>query len=209
MSLILPSIGAFGHTAAGGGTLSYVSSGIAVNSTITIPAGNSGDIVIAAGTRHSSGTASTSATDYTHIDYASSGNSEVSAFYRVYDGTSHSFTCTGAEGVVYSIYRPSGGTASVGAGVAQGGSSLAVPLSALTLDNTNGSSWIVGIWNLKVGNLADDYTDLINRQNQLFTSVRYFGVEDSNGGLSSWAEHTADGNSADEWSTCAIEVKVT
>lgn len=210
MSLILPAIGAFGHTAAGGGSLTYVTSGSALADNVSVPSHTSGDIIIAGGFRHTAGSAPSTPSGYTDIATAIGDNMRTSAFYKASDGSTHTLTITNAEGVAFSIYRPSGGTAAIGGSATDNNSVNPINIPAVTMDVGDGSSWIVALWAAKDGGVfTPGWTGLTSRQVQTFTAMREMGIDDTNAGVSSWAQVGLNGQDTDYWSAIALEIKLT
>lgn len=194
-------------TTASAGSISFIDSNDAVADTVSIPSHSSGDLIVVFGVKGTGGSLPSTLTGYTH---QSSANTYVTCFTQVSDGTPTSVTITGATGMMVGIYRPTGGTIAVGDAQTSSGTSNTPTIPALTLDVTDGSSWVV-VGHLHRGDntSAANFSGVTERENVNTSSTRWGYYYDSNGGVASYSGETGTAALSDAWETVAIEVKVT
>jgi hypothetical protein len=172
-------------------------------SSVSITSTLNADLILVFAYNGSAATAPTLASGFTTLDSGvatSQGmivGSKVSA-----GGDTDSGTWTGATNVVCLVYRG----ASIGAEIKANGSSTILNYPALTMQVTDGTSWIVGFGGARTATagMNGSTTTLVNRTSQ--TTVN--GL-DSGTGLLSWAGENLTFTTTSRWFGVTVEIKST
>lgn len=182
-------------------SISFVAQASAATTSVTLPTHNVGDYIIIIAYRTATSAPSLPA-GYTSILTSSGNANSFTIGYKVATGSDTSGTWTNATGVAADIYR------GVGAIGASSGSthaaSTTITLPALTLTDTSGSSWVVGMAASKATTISTP-TGTTQRSSQAITGG-LIKVVDTNGGVTSWATHTATNGSSTVTVEAAFEL---
>jgi hypothetical protein len=174
--------------------------------TITIPAHQSGDLmVIFAYRRNASGeiTLPSGWTDLINVN--GSGTQACRCGYRVATSNSEtSGTWTNAQAMLVHVFR---GQDTVGASNSTTGSGTTVTFPALTMHVASGTSWVLGFAGHRAGNFSGAPSGMTLREN--FGSEGNYNAmcADTNGGVSSWSAQTTTVSSTGNWIGATIEIK--
>jgi len=205
--------------AGGGGSVQHISTSSGSDSTdnMTIPANNSGDVVLLYAVRSTGGGAmSTTLSGWTLAQNSDSGaNGQVTVFYRT-DAPSGTVTVTNSDRLFSGVYRPTAGTLSIGDTAENSGTSGVANIPALTLQNTDGSSLVAAVLFHRGSTLAQiDITDaggnlLTERDEQLVAAAsRSAAIGDTNSGVASYPlQSTITDDDTSIFCTVSIEVKI-
>lgn len=169
--------------------ISYISSADVQASTLTMPAHQIGDMLIMFAYRENN-TPPTTPAGWTILDSPTGANTNSAAVaYKIAGSASEtSGTWTNASMLVCAVYR---GVSHIGAHAVNNGASATVSYPALTLDITDGTSWVVGFAGHRSvnGSVATAPTGMTNR-NSLEGTTSDGAVHDTNGGVASWSART-------------------
>ena len=170
--------------------ISFIGATSAETNAVTPPAHIAGDLLIAFAYRDGANTVPTLASGWTAINSAGANTNAYRVAYKV--AASSSETCTGwtgANSVNCHVYR---GAYLPGASIHSSASSTTLTYPALTLQNTSGSSWVVGFAghrSIDTTTINNPPTGMTNRRVQLGTTCDV-ASHDTNGGVSSWISRT-------------------
>lgn len=202
--------------AANAAPLTYVASAKGVN-TVTLPSHQAGDVLIAWAIRDGSSTPPSLPAGWTRISPSNlcCNSLGFTLAWKVASTSNETVgTFSNASSLIVSQYRPGNGySVSIGA-YATGGSSSAVNASypALTLQTTDGSSWVLGFFGHRspnIGSLASAPTGMTTRATDQ-DAIDSIAVHDSAGGVSSWAAtNVVHTGTASTFRTAVLELKVT
>jgi hypothetical protein len=186
--------------------ISYVGGQVGVN-TLTIPTHQVGDLIIAFAYRDGNNTAPTVPNGWTLIGTASGGNSNSSvACYKIAQSTSETFgTFTNATSVLCHVYR---GAKDVGGQNSNGAQSTTVNYPAVTMQVTDGSSWVVGFAGHRSvnTNLQNPPTGMVLRTPVLDATDEAAGF-DTDGGVTQWnSTNVSIGGTSSGWRSRTIEL---
>lgn len=124
--------------------------------------------------------------------------------YRIAAGGETSITLSTSAYINGTIYRTTTGALSIGANADNMvGSGTSATIPGLTLQNTSGSSWVLGSISSIGGTLTSTGGFTARSSGNAFQKHG-----DSNAGVSSWAASTATASSAAPWYTGSVEMKV-
>ncbi len=190
---------------------SFIGADSGVNS-VAIPTHAVGDLILIFAFRDGAGTTPTLPAGYTSSADNSANNSSFRLGYKIATSTSEtSGTWTDATAVLVQVYRPSvNATLSLGStpNSFTDGFETIVTYPSLTLDITDGSSWVAGFVGHRANNTATNTppTGMVNRS--YFTDViNRAGGQDTNGGVAAWSSTTIDvGGSASAYHSIVVEV---
>lgn len=189
-------------------SISFVGAQGAAGTTVTIPAHQVGDMILIFAYRDGSNTAPTTpspgGTVPTWTAISSAGASTNSANFRyavATTTTTTSGTWTNATEIICLVYR---GTKRVGANGAATGASTIISYPALTLQRTDGSSWVVGCAGHRTAtNVELAPTGMTNR----VSSGTEAAGHDTNGVVSSWVLRTVTVNANSGWRGVTVELR--
>jgi hypothetical protein len=172
----------------------------ATSANFTTP--TSGDYIFVFSYRTGSNTAPTLANGYTSIYSGGTANNADRVAYKVSDGTEgNTSVWTNANSVSVVVMR-SNHSSPIGANANANGNSNSMSYPALTLQNSSGTSWILGFGGHRsANNVGQNAPSGLT----LASNVATDAVFTSNGGKSSWTAQTAAVNAANGWRTHTIE----
>lgn len=187
--------------------ISFIGSVYAESTGVTPPTHQAGDLFVCFAYRDGSATAPSLPAGWTNSNSAGANTNSFRMGYKI--AASSSDTCTGwtnASGVILHVYR---GAAFVGASNQQSASNATLTYPAVTLQNTSGTSWVVGFAGHRSTNtttIANAPTGMTNRGSLLGVNSDY-ASHDTNGGVSSWISRTvATGGTASGYYTAVAEI---
>jgi hypothetical protein len=190
-------------------SVSFVGAQGAAATTVTIPTHQVGDLILLFAYRDGSNTAPTTPTAGGTVPtwnlIGSSGANTNSSNFRWAVATATnttSGTWTGATELICLVYRG----ASVGASASAGTNSSTITYPALTLQRTDGSSWVVGVAGHRTAtNVELAPTGMTNRA---FSGTEAAG-HDTGGTVTSWSQQTVTVNAASGHRSWTVELKNT
>ncbi len=199
--------GTFVTIAASDEPVSFVGVAAALANTVTLPAHQTGDVLLILARRNNSATPPTLPAGWTAIR-SGTGASNVAAIvgYKIAASSSEtSGTWTNAGTLAAAVYR---GNSGIGASaILTGGTGAAAIMPALALQITDGSSWVVG-FNARSTATGAEPTAVtgMTLRTEATTATPRGSVLDTNGPVGAWADATSDiGNSG--WVNIVVEVK--
>lgn len=189
--------------------LTYVSSATGVTS-VTMPTHQAGDLLVGFAYRDGNNSAPSIPTaENWRVWGSGSGantNSSIVGYKVAASSSEASGTWTNATGVSVHVYRNHAG---YGANADTGAASTTVTYPALTLQVTDGSSWVAGF----AGHRSVD-TDLQNPPSGMVSRSTFVNAtneiagHDTNGGVSSWSDtNVAVGGTSLGWRARTLEIK--
>lgn len=194
--------------------LSLVGSATGTTSAV-IPAHQAGDLILCWAYRDGSNTLPTLPTgqDWTSLDGVTGANTNAARLVaKIADGSSETTgTFTSATSVVVAVYRPKPGySATWGAVAAATGASTTVSYPAVSLQNTDGSSWVAGFAGHRSTNTALETppTGMVNRAT-VVDGTDEAAAHDTNSGVSAWsATSVSVGGTSSGWRAATVEIRV-
>ena len=189
-------------------SISFVGAQGAAGTTVTIPAHQVGDMILIFAYRDGSNTAPTTPTaggtvpTWTLISSAGASTNSANFRYAVATATTTtSGTWTNATEIICLVYR---GAKRVGANGATNGASTIISYPALTLQRTDGTSWVVGCaGHRSATNVELAPTGMTNR----VSSGTEAAGHDTNGVVSSWVLRTVTVNASSGWRGVTVELR--
>lgn len=177
--------------------------------TVTIPTHQSGDLILLFAYRDGSNTApSTPAAGgtvptWTLIGSDGANTNSTNFRYAVATAsTTTSGTWTNATEIICLVYRGTSLPGASAGGGANNSNSIAYP--ALTLNRTDGTSWVVGVAGHRTAtNVEVAPTGMTNRAS---TGTEAAG-HDTNGAVSSWSQQTVTVNASSGWRSWTVELR--
>lgn len=173
---------------------------------VTVPAHQAGDLLIAWAYRDGNTTAPTLPSGWTNINNAGASSNSARLAYRVATGSgTASGTWTNATGLIIAVYRG----AILGAFAVNAGTAASVGYPALAMTNDGGTSWVLGFAGHRSVNtsLQTPPAGMTNRVNGL-DSTDHVVLHDTNGGVAAWsASNVAVGGTASGWRTATVELR--
>lgn len=187
--------------------ITFVGSATGVTSA-TLPSFTAGDIAIVGALRRSGTTVPSLPSGWTSITTRANDGIGIRIGYRVLvGGDTTTGTWTDATDVHVLVYRGQDASPIGGFNSASGiGTNFNYP--AITMVNSDGSSWVVAFGVVNAGDTAMETppTGMTNRTN-VSGSGEYSG-HDTNGGVASWSLQTVSGGgSSANWGTGVVEIK--
>jgi hypothetical protein len=176
----------------------------------SLPAGwQPGDLAVVFAFRDGSTTPPSLPAGWTNIINGGANTCSQRVGYRVLQaGDSTTGTWTNATTVLCCVYRGQDTTTPIGASAQQGASSATVTYPGLTLQRTNGTSWVFcGAGHRSIDTaLETPPTGTVLRQNNVDTTDEG-STFDTNGGVTSWsAQSVAVGGTASGWRAVSVEL---
>lgn len=189
-------------------TVAFVGAQANAGTTVTIPAHQSGDLILILAFRDGSvqlpSTPAASGTVPSWVLINNSGASTCSGNFRYFvatGSTTTSGTWTNATEMVCLVYR---GVKVIGANAVLGGNSNIIAYPALTLQRTDNSSWVVGVaGHRSATNVEVAPTGMTNRAS---TGTEAAG-HDTNGTVSSWSQQTVTVSASSGWRSWTVELR--
>jgi hypothetical protein len=190
--------------------ISFVGASTGVTSA-SLPSGwQAGDLAIVLAYRDGSTTAPSLPSGWTNIISGGANTNSQRVGYRVLQaGDTGTGTWTNATSVVCLVYRGQHATTPIGASAQTGASSTTVTYPALTLEVTDGTSWVVGLAGHRSIDTALETppTGMVNRANVVDSTDEASG-HDTNGGVTSWsATSVSVGGTSSGWRAATVEVR--
>jgi hypothetical protein len=190
-------------------TISFIGAQGNAGNTVSIPTHQIGDLILIFAYRDGNNTAPTtpaaSGTVPTWNLIGSSGGNNNSSNFRWAIATATnttSGTWTNATEIICLVYQK----ASIGASQGAGAQSATIAYPALTLQRTDGSSWVVGVAGHRTStNVEVAPSGMINRA---FTGTEAAG-HDTDGGVSSWSQETVSAGANSGWRSWTVELRDT
>lgn len=167
----------------------------------TIAAPTRGDLILVCAYRSSSATPASLPAGYTNIASAGANTNSMRVGYKWSDGTETTTSVwTNATDVAVLVYR---GIGFVGAFVANGGAAgTTITYSALTLQDTGGTSWVVGFGGNATGVAVTAPTNMT-----ACTNVTRLIASDTNTTATAWTSQSVTGNSSAVWRSYVVELR--
>lgn len=191
--------------------ISYIGKATGTNSA-TLPSFSVGDLAVVFAYRDGSTTAPSLPSGWTNIGNSGANTNSSRVGYRVLQsGDTTTSTWTNATSVVVMVYRGQDSTTPIGTSSGSGTASTTVTYNALTLQITDGSSWVLGVAGHRSTNtnLQNAPTGMTNRATVVDATDEAAG-HDSNGGISSWgAQNVSVGGTSSGWRAWSIEIRST
>lgn len=194
----------------GGSRISYIGSNVSPSASVTLPAHQTGDLIIIYAVNKGTGAPSLPA-GYTSIEaFTTSANLDWRAGYKVATSNAEtSGTWTSADVVIAHVYR--GVAASpIGNRANNNATSSTISYFDMSMAVTNGSSWLVMFSAVNIADstaLETPPTGTTLRVNTSITGTFEMSSFDTNGGVPSWTEKTVALGSSQEWVSTVIEIK--
>lgn len=195
-------------------TISYVGDARAASTTVTIPAHQAGDLITGYGYRDGNVTPPTPDSGVGWTTLLQDGGAPSNAHTltaKIAASSSESFgTWSGVTTVYVLVLRGSADAVADAIGAPlnwESGSTATWTFEALTLEDTSGASWVVGLGGTPgTPNLSTAPTLLTQRKDFTGSGHRTW-MGDTNGGVSSWSGDTLVTNTAEGARTVTFEVK--
>ena len=189
--------------------ISYVSSGTGTNSIASMPSHQAGDLLIFFAYRDGSTTNPTLPAGFTSITAPDGTTSSTTVGYKIAaSGSETSGTWTNATSLICHVYRSSTGSVFPGAVATNTGSSTTVNYPALTLNNTSGSSWVLGFAGCNQSDMSlETAPSLMTNRSTVSDATDEAAGADTNGGVTSWSStNVSVGGTSGPWTTAVIEI---
>lgn len=188
--------------------VSFVGANGANGTSVTLPAHQVGDLLIAIAFRDGSNTApsqpaNTGATAPWVTITTASGNSNSARFsYAIATTTNHtSGTWTNASELVVAVYRG----ARIGNFATAGVNSNTITYPAVTLVTNNGTSWVAGLAGHRLSTQVDiPPPGMTNRGSSINLSA---AIHDTNGGVTDWTAQSVVQNASSGWKSMSLEIQ--
>jgi hypothetical protein len=189
--------------------IAFIGANSAGGTSIAIPAHQSGDFIVMFAYRDGNNTAPLLPSGWTTIGLASGANSNSSRLaYRVASSSgTTSGTWTYATELVVQVYRGQSSSTPFGAQGSTGGLGTSVSYPEISLNKTNGTSWVAGFAGHRSTNTTIEIapSGMINR-----TSIINLGEvvgHDTGGGVSSWnVQNVSVGGTSSGWRARTLEI---
>lgn len=183
-------------------------SSIAAATSITVPGTyNTGDYIVIMAFRNSSTAIPALGTGFTNLATGSGNTCGARLGYKIATSSSESSgTWTNGTLLMCQVYT---GVTSIGTAVATMGNSSSPSYAGLTLGNTSGSSWIIGMGGHRDpgANMLLPPTGMTNETGINTGTSGHAGGHDTNGGVSSWSTQVvAVGGTVAGWHTFTVEL---
>lgn len=190
--------------------ISFIGAQGAAATTVTIPTHQIGDLILIFAYRDGSNTAPTTpaaggTVPTWNLIGSSGGNTNSSNFRwaKATATTTTSGTWTNATELICLVYRKASIGASVGG---SGAATTTVNYPALTLNRTDGSSWVVGVAGHRTANNVDLAPGaMVNRA----SSGTEAAGHDTNGGVTTWASTNVTVNASSAYRSWVVELEDT
>lgn len=181
----------------------FVGSNQAQAATVSIPAHQAGDIILICAYR-SNNTPANLPAGWTNVQSGGANSLSMRVGRRVASGSgTTSGTWTNANALICEVYRPSGGTATIGASAMAANVSSPATWSGLTMEVTDGSSWVTSFIAASLTTMRTGHTERENVRPGGFSILR---AGDTNGGVSEWASTTT--STGGNWRTVTVEIRL-
>jgi hypothetical protein len=172
--------------------------------TATITAPNFGDLILVFAHRDGSTVAPTLVSGYNNIATSGANTNSVRIAYKISDGTETSIgTWTNATSVAVAVYRDFDPQVPIGAFLVGTGASATMSYNGLTMQVTDGTSWVVGFGAHRT---ATDVGTNAPSGMTVRSSTTDIAIFDTGAGVSSWSTATAGVNASSGWTTYTIEL---
>ena len=184
--------------------ISYISSASAQASTATLGTNIAGDIIVVFAHRDGSTTAPSLATGYTNIANPAGANTNSHRIgYKISTGSeANCGTWTNATSVSAVVLRGQH-SSPIGANASGSASSSTIAYNTITLQVTDGTSWVVG----GAGHRTATNLNQAPSGMTLRSSTNDVNICDTNGGVSSWSTNSITVNASSGWRSHTVEIK--
>lgn len=185
--------------------ISYVS-GASGTTTATLGSHQAGDLILVFAYRDGSITAPTLPADFTNISTASGNTNSARVGFKIATSNAESVsTWTNATTTIAVVYR---GVQAIGGSNNTNGSSNIVIYPAITMTQTDGSSWVVGFAGHRSTNVTLEVAPpgMTNRISALDATDEAAG-HDTDGGVTSWSsKFVSVGGTVSGWASIVVEL---
>lgn len=193
--------------------ISFIGQASANAASVTLPAFSAGDVAVVFAYRDNNATAPLLPGGWTNILNGGANTNAARIGYRILQaGDTTTGTWTNATQIVVHVYRGVDSATSIGASAAAGASSITVSYPALTLQITDGTSWVAGFGGYRTNssNIQNAPTGMTNRSDIVGASAGEAAGHDTNGGVSSWsAQNVTVSGSATGYRSFTVELRAT
>jgi hypothetical protein len=188
--------------------ISFVGAQGNTGTTVTIPAHQSGDLILLFAYKDGSATSITTPTaggtvpTWISINFGGGSFNSTNFRYAVATGSNTtSGTWTTATEIFCLVYR---GTKAIGATAAANNTTNVITYPALTLNRTDSTSWIVGVAGHRS---ATDVEQAPSGMTNRVSSGTEAAGHDTNGTVSSWSAQTVTVNASSGWRSVTVELR--
>ena len=185
--------------------ISYIGSASGTN-TATMPTHAVGDLLVVFAYRDGSNTTPTLASGWTNIQGSGSNTNSARMGWKIAASTGETTgTWTNATSTIVAVYRGADG---IGGSAITGGSSITLTFPAVTMQVTDGTSWVVGGVGHRSTNVAIETapTGMTNRIS-VSDATDEAALHDTNGGVSSRSSTNASvGGTASGYRSITVEL---
>lgn len=192
--------------------ISFVGAASAAATSLTLPTHQAGDLLLLWAYRNGSTTAPTLPSGWISINTSGNNNNSSRLAYRIATGAgTASGTWTDATHISATVYRAGTGNINIGADATTGGNGSTLTYSALTLQDTSGSSWVAGFGgHRQATNVETAPTGMTNRTSTATTGGES-AAHDTDGGVASWSSQTVSvspsSGGTQGWRTAVVEIR--
>lgn len=186
-------------------TISFIGAVGALANSIALPSHQAGDLIEIATYDTGSGVTPSLGSGYISLGTHTQGTLLAARIgYKIATSSSEtSGTWSGASFIAAKVYR---GASGPGAISFSGGNGTDVTIPSLTLNVTDGTSWVLGGagHRSQFGNLSTPPSGMVLRH--VTDDVRDFASYDTNGGVSSWSGGTVSHSGSADWIGYSLEL---
>lgn len=196
----------YAYAAAPGGGLSFVGANSAAATTVAIPAHAAGDLILMFAFDDDFVMSESSVPAGWTLGNGGFVNPGVWKWaYRIaVDGTTTSGTWADADELVCLVYRGIDTADPIGASAASSGSSSTLSYPTITLEVTDGTSWLVGFGgHVSATDMEQAPSGMTNRT----AAGTEAAGHDTNGGVAAWSAQTVNVNASGRWVAYVIELR--
>lgn len=189
--------------------ISRVGSAVGTTSA-TPPAHQAGDVFLAFAYRDGSTTAPTLPSGWTSIQASGANTNSMRAAFKVAAGASETVTgFTSATSLVLGVYRGVDQADPIGGSAITGGASTTITYPAVTMDRSDGSSWVVGGGGHRSTNVAIQTAPSgMTNVTSVSDATDEAALHDTNAGVSSWSATGASvGGTSRGWRAITVELR--
>lgn len=167
-----------------------------------------GDLILVGQMNISTAVAPDAIPGYTVVDFGTQGTSGVRWSYRIAEGSEdrvYATTPANTTNLNVQIFRSTLGFLALGANAATKGTGVTATIPALTLEKTDGTSWVSVEVFARTSTQAQ-MAGAITGTTMHLNNTRY-ALHSTNGGVSSWTAKTKTGFASEAWHAWTAEVK--
>lgn len=183
-------------------TVMFVGANSAEATSVAIPAHQTGDLIIVAAYRRSTSIPSAPG-GWTTLGTSSGNSSAIRLAYKVAASSGEvSGTWSSTQNISVQVFRNHNG---IGAWDIGTGNSSTMNYPAITLTQTNGSSWVAAFGgHNSASNVEQPPTGMVNYS--FAGSTAEIAAHNTNGGVPSWSSQNVSVNTSLSWKTAVVEV---